>query len=56
MPVRVRLRNGKYRVVEGTTGRIVKNSHGTAVDGGGTRFKSRADKQARAINSRLHKK
>lgn len=50
MPARVRKRGGKFRVVE-PNGRLVKRG-GTPVDGGGHRTKRKAQRQARAINSR----
>ena len=52
MPVTVSKRGPKFRVVEAGSGKIVKNRAGTAVDGGGHASKSKASRQARAINSR----
>jgi len=49
MPAKVQLRNGKYRVVE-PGGKLVKNSSGAPVDGGGHASKERAQSQASAIN------
>jgi len=51
MPVKVSLRNGKYRVVEAKSGRIPRTARGVARDGGGHRSLVKAQKQARAINS-----
>jgi hypothetical protein len=56
MPVTVSKRGKKYRVVEESTGRIVKNEAGTAVDGGGKSQKGPAASQARAINANLSKR
>lgn len=52
MPVCVRKRDGKYRIVECSTGRIAKGSRGKARDGGGHRSKASAARQASAINSK----
>ncbi len=35
MPVKVTKRGEKYRVVEASTGKLVKNGAGTPADGGG---------------------
>lgn len=51
MPVHVEKRGDKYRLIE-SSGRIAKNSAGTAIDGGGHRTKAKATAQARAVNSR----
>ena len=51
MPVIVRKRRGKYRVVEVASGRIAKSRKGNASDGGGHRERGKADRQARAINA-----
>ena len=51
MPVKVMKRGEKYRVVEASTGKLVKNSAGTPADGGGHPNKVAAESQARAINS-----
>lgn len=51
MPVKVVKRGEKFRVVEAASGKIAKNSAGTAVDGGGSSSKARASAQARAINA-----
>lgn len=51
MPVMVRKRGDKYRVVEKATGRIVKTDSGKPRDGGGHRDKGVAKRQAQAINS-----
>lgn len=56
MPVTVRRRGGRYRVVEAATGRVARNRAGTAVDGGGFRSRGRAMAQARAINASLHRR
>jgi hypothetical protein len=50
MPLTVRKRGDKYRVVETDTGNIAKNAAGTAIDGGGTTSKARATKQMQAVN------
>lgn len=50
MPATVAKRGGKFRVVEASNGKIVKNKAGTAVDGGGHKTKARAAAQARALN------
>ncbi len=51
MPVIVRRRRGKFRVVEAGSGHIAKSSKGNAADGGGHIVKAKADRQARAINA-----
>jgi len=56
MPVVVRKRRGKYRVVEADSGRIAKSSKGHAADGGGHGTKTKADRQARAINAAWSRK
>lgn len=55
MPVTVAKRGGKFRVVE-PGGGVAKNRAGTAIDGGGYGSKSRAARQARAVNARKHAK
>ncbi len=50
MPVVVKRRGSKWRIVEGSTGRISKPKGGKARDGGGHRTKKKAESQARAIN------
>lgn len=55
MPVTVRKRGKKHRVVESETGRIAKNKGGTALDGGGHYNPNMANSQARAVNSSLRK-
>ena len=50
MPAKVRRKNGKFRVVHGKDNQLVKNSAGTAVDGGGHKTGTAAERQARAIN------
>lgn len=54
MPVCVARKGMKWRLVECKTGKVVKNSAGTAVDGGGHNSKSHAQKQANAINIHQH--
>ena len=49
MPVTCRKRDGKWRVVEASTGRIAKKG-GKAVDGGGHRSREACARQSRAIN------
>ena len=56
MPVKVRKRRGKYRVVEAGSGRIAKSSKGNAADGGGHATKEKASRQARAINAAYSRK
>lgn len=56
MPVTVRKRGKKYRVVEKSSGKIAKNKSGTALDGGGHSSKAKADKQAGAVNYSIHKR
>lgn len=56
MPVKVVRKDGKFRVVEAATGKVVKSSGGKAADGGGHANKSMADAQARAINASKHRK
>ena len=55
MPVKVRKRNGKYRIVE-PNDRIAKTSKGNARDGGGHRSRAKAERQMRAINAALSRK
>lgn len=50
MPLTVRKRGEKYRVVEKDTGKIAKNAAGTALDGGGKKSKAAVEKQAQAVN------
>jgi len=50
VPAKVAKKGGKYRVVHGSDNRLVKNSSGTPVDGGGHQTGTAAEKQARAIN------
>jgi hypothetical protein len=50
MPLRAARKGDKYRIVETETGRIAKNKAGTAIDGGGFKSRSRAVKQAQAVN------
>jgi hypothetical protein len=56
MPVKVVKRGDKFRVIESETGRIAKNSSGSAIDGGGFKSKTRAGSQARAVNASLSKR
>ena len=50
MPAKVAKKNGKFRVVHGADKKLVKNSGGEPVDGGGHLSGTAAEKQARAIN------
>lgn len=50
MPLTVKKRGDKYRVVEAKTGKIAKNAAGTALDGGGKKSKPAVEKQAQAVN------
>jgi hypothetical protein len=50
MPVKVRKRGDKYRVVE-PSGNLAKRN-GSPVDGGGHKTKNKAQAQARAINAK----
>ena len=56
MPVIIRKRRGKFRVVEKLTGRISKTKNNNAVDGGGHKTRPKADRQARAINAAWRRK
>ena len=51
MPVVVRRRDGKFRVVEKATGRIAAGSQGGARDSGGYETREQAERTARAINA-----
>jgi len=51
VPVCVEKRGEKWRVVECSSRKIVKNTSGTAVDGGGHDSPSKAKSQARAVNA-----
>ena len=51
MPAKAVKRGDKYRVVE-PDGKLVRNSKGTPVDGGGHKSKGKAASQARAINTK----
>ena len=55
MPVKVKKVGDLYRVVEASTGKIVKGKSGKAVSKGFA-SKERAQKQANAINASLKKK
>ena len=50
MPAKARKKGGKFRVVHGPDDKLVKNSGGEPVDGGGYMSGTAAEKQARAIN------
>ncbi len=50
MPAKVRIKNGKFRVVHGKDNVTVKNRSGKPVDGGGHITGTAAEKQAAAIN------
>jgi hypothetical protein len=54
MPVKVKRKDGKFRVVE-HDGKIAKRG-GSAVDGGGHGSKEKAAAQARAINKSMGEK
>lgn len=56
MPVVVRKRRGKFRVVEAGSGRIAKSSKGKSADGGGHTSRDKANRQARAINAAWSRK
>lgn len=51
MPVTCRKSGNKYRVVESETGKVVTNTSGTAVDGGGHNSEQECKDQAAAINA-----
>ena len=53
MPVAVRKRGNKFRVVESGSGKVAKTAAGNAADGGGHATEAQAERQARAINSSL---
>jgi len=50
MPARAKKVGDRWRVVEARTEKLVKNSRGTPVDGGGFVNRKRAVAQAQAIN------
>ncbi len=50
MPVKTVRREGKFRVVESSTGRLCRTSAGFACDGGGHRTQRAAQRQVTAIN------
>jgi len=50
MPVIIKKRGDRFRIVEKNTGKIAKNKAGTALDGGGHKSKAAADKQRSAVN------
>jgi hypothetical protein len=53
MPVVVRKRGDKFRVVESGSGNVAKTAAGGPADGGGHATQAQANRQARAINSSL---
>jgi len=50
MPLIVKKRGDKFRLIEANTGRIAKTATGKAVDGGGKSTESAIKRQIRAIN------
>jgi hypothetical protein len=50
MPLIVRKRGDKYRILESETGRIARGRTGKALDRGGSRSATSLRKQAAAIN------
>lgn len=56
MPVTTKLIDGKHRVVEEATGKIVTGRYPSPVDGGGHDSQERARRQADAINVSMAKK
>ena len=50
MPLIVRKRGDKYRILESETGRIARGRAGKALDRGGSRSPASLRKQATAIN------
>lgn len=56
MPVRVKKVGKKFRVVESATGKVAKNSAGTAIDGGGHGSKQKAVSQVNAVNMSKRRK
>lgn len=50
MPVKTVKKGSKFRVVESSTGKIVKNKKGTSIDGGGHSTRDKAVKQVQAVN------
>jgi len=50
MPLTVKKRGNKFRVIEKGSGLIAKNKGNTAMDGGGFSSKSKATAQAAAVN------
>lgn len=53
MPVVVRKQGKKFRVVEASSGKVVKTAGGGKADGGGHRTRAEAESQARGINRSL---
>ena len=56
MPVEVKRRGDKFRVVEKSNGRISMSIKGNPKDGGGHASEAAAERQARAINEGRKKK
>lgn len=56
MPVEVRRKGGKYRLVEAETGEIAKTPKGNPRDGGGHKSRGPVAAQARIINEYLREK
>jgi hypothetical protein len=56
MPVKPQQIDGRWRVVEASTGVIATNPSKTAVDGGGHLLRESAVAQCRAINASIAKK
>ena len=54
--VHVKKINGKFRIVDYSTGKITRLKDGTAVDGSGHKYEAEAFKQEQAINAALKKK
>lgn len=55
MPAKVTERGGKFRVIEASSGDLVRNNSGTPADGGGHSTRTAAEKQAAAINANERK-
>jgi hypothetical protein len=53
MPVVVRKRGDKFRIVESGSGKVAKTAGGGSADGGGHSSEEKAKRQARAINRSL---
>ena len=54
MPVTVKKVRDKFRLIE-PNGNVAKNASGTAIDGGGHKTKTKAQRQAAAVNSKERK-